>query len=61
MSTPWQHRFAQRTQRMTSSAIRELLASFDVELPVSSRSAFWGIVGRRTLLRLRGTGFRELS
>jgi 2-aminoadipate transaminase len=25
MSTPWQHRFAQRTQRMTSSAIRELL------------------------------------
>jgi len=25
MTTPWQHRFAQRTQRMTSSAIRELL------------------------------------
>ena len=25
MSTPWQQRFAQRTQRMTSSAIRELL------------------------------------
>ena len=25
MSAPWQHRFAQRTQRMTSSAIRELL------------------------------------
>jgi 2-aminoadipate transaminase len=25
MQTPWQHRFAQRTQRMTSSAIRELL------------------------------------
>jgi 2-aminoadipate transaminase len=25
MSTPWQHRYAQRTQRMTSSAIRELL------------------------------------
>lgn len=25
MSTPWQQRFAQRTQRMTSSAVRELL------------------------------------
>jgi 2-aminoadipate transaminase len=25
MSTPWNHRYAQRTQRMTSSAIRELL------------------------------------
>ena len=25
MSTPWQQRYAQRTQRMTSSAIRELL------------------------------------
>lgn len=25
METPWAHRFAQRTQRMTSSAIRELL------------------------------------
>ncbi len=25
MQTPWEHRFAQRTQRMTSSAIRELL------------------------------------
>lgn len=25
MSTPWQHRYAQRTQRMTSSATRELL------------------------------------
>jgi DNA-binding transcriptional MocR family regulator len=25
MSTPWIHRYAQRTQRMTSSAIRELL------------------------------------
>jgi 2-aminoadipate transaminase len=25
MSTPWQHRYAQRTQRMRSSAIRELL------------------------------------
>jgi 2-aminoadipate transaminase len=25
MSTPWQHRYAQRTQRMTSSAICELL------------------------------------
>jgi 2-aminoadipate transaminase len=25
MSTPWKHRYAQRTQRMTSSAIRELL------------------------------------
>jgi 2-aminoadipate transaminase len=25
MSTPWEHRYAQRTQRMTSSAIRELL------------------------------------
>jgi 2-aminoadipate transaminase len=25
MSTPWQHRYAQRTQRMSSSAIRELL------------------------------------
>ncbi len=25
MTTPWQHRFAQRTQRMKSSAIRELL------------------------------------
>src|SRR5512134_3045386 len=25
MSTRWDHRFAQRTQRMTSSAIRELL------------------------------------
>ncbi len=25
MLTPWEHRFAQRTQRMTSSAIRELL------------------------------------
>ncbi len=25
MSTPWMHRYAQRTQRMTSSAIRELL------------------------------------
>ncbi len=25
MQTPWDHRFAQRTQRMGSSAIRELL------------------------------------
>jgi 2-aminoadipate transaminase len=25
MQTPWEHRFAQRTQRMGSSAIRELL------------------------------------
>jgi 2-aminoadipate transaminase len=25
MNTPWQHRYAQRTQRMTSSVIRELL------------------------------------
>lgn len=25
MQTPWEHRFAQRTQRMSSSAIRELL------------------------------------
>src|SRR5512145_2970331 len=25
MQTPWEHRFAQRTQRMKSSAIRELL------------------------------------
>ena len=25
MQTPWEHRFAQRTQRMRSSAIRELL------------------------------------
>jgi 2-aminoadipate transaminase len=25
MTTPWMHRYAQRTQRMTSSAIRELL------------------------------------
>ena len=25
MSTLWRHRYAQRTQRMTSSAIRELL------------------------------------
>lgn len=25
MNTPWEHRFAQRTQRMASSAIRELL------------------------------------
>ena len=25
MQTPWDHRYAQRTQRMTSSAIRELL------------------------------------
>lgn len=25
METPWEHRYAQRTQRMTSSAIRELL------------------------------------
>src|SRR4030043_453722 len=25
METPWDHRYAQRTQRMTSSAIRELL------------------------------------
>jgi 2-aminoadipate transaminase len=25
MQTPWEHRFAQRTQRMTSSTIRELL------------------------------------
>ena len=25
MQTPWEHRFSQRTQRMQSSAIRELL------------------------------------
>jgi 2-aminoadipate transaminase len=25
MTTPWRHRYAQRTQRMTSSAVRELL------------------------------------
>jgi 2-aminoadipate transaminase len=25
MQTPWDHRYAQRTQRMASSAIRELL------------------------------------
>ena len=25
MQTPWDHRYAQRTQRMTSSTIRELL------------------------------------
>ena len=25
MQTPWEHRYAQRTQRMASSAIRELL------------------------------------
>ncbi len=25
MTTPWENRFAQRTQRMRSSAIRELL------------------------------------
>ncbi len=28
MQTPWDHRFAQRTQRMSSSAIRELLKAF---------------------------------
>lgn len=43
------------------AAVQELLASFDVQLPSSSRSAFWAIVARRTLLRLRGFGFRELS
>ena len=25
MQTPWEHRYAQRTQRMSSSAIREIL------------------------------------
>jgi 2-aminoadipate transaminase len=25
MQTPWEHRYAQRTQRMGSSAVRELL------------------------------------
>ena len=43
------------------TAIRELLGSFDVALPSSSRGAFWAIVARRAFLRLRGTGFRELS
>jgi 2-aminoadipate transaminase len=30
MQTPWEHRFAQRTQRMSSSAIRELLKLTEV-------------------------------
>jgi len=41
MQTPWDHRYAQRTQRMKSSAIRELLKvserkeviSFECQLP----------------------------
>jgi 2-aminoadipate transaminase len=30
MQTPWEHRYAQRTQRMGSSAIRELLKLTEV-------------------------------
>jgi hypothetical protein len=30
METPWDHRYAQRTQRMASSAIRELLKLTEV-------------------------------
>jgi 2-aminoadipate transaminase len=37
MQTPWDHRYAQRTQRMGSSAIRELLKL--TEKPISSRFA----------------------
>jgi hypothetical protein len=43
------------------TAVRELLASFEVELPKTPRLAFWSLVRRRIYLALRGVGFRELS
>jgi hypothetical protein len=42
-------------------AVRELLASIDMKLPATPSHAFWSIAARRTLLGLRGLGFREVQ
>jgi tetratricopeptide (TPR) repeat protein len=42
-------------------AVEELLDCFDLRLPTSSRAAFWSLLQRRVLVRLRGFGFREAS
>ncbi len=43
------------------SAVGELLASIDVKLPKTPNRAFWSVAARRTLLALRGLGFREVE
>lgn len=40
MQTPWEHRYAQRTQKMTSSAIRELLKITDQPNMISFAGGF---------------------
>jgi tetratricopeptide (TPR) repeat protein len=44
-----------------SHAVRELLECFDFKLPASPRAAYWALLRRRLLVRLRGFGFREVS
>jgi hypothetical protein len=42
-------------------AVRELLASIDLKLPTTPSQAFWSTAARRTLLGIRGLGFREVQ
>lgn len=42
-------------------AVRELLSSIDVALPATPGRAFWSMVARRSMLRLRGLRFESLT
>jgi eukaryotic-like serine/threonine-protein kinase len=48
-------------QELGVRAVDELLECFDLELSRSPRAAFWGLLRKRMVVRLRGFGFREVS